>query len=122
VPAIFDNNAAPLYLGDASRFATAAQRRYLAARDGGCAFPGCTRSPKWTTAHHAELWSVGKRTDVNNLVLLCAKHHRMIHHTAWEVRMNGHLPEFIPPPWIDKQQRPMRNLAHAPPPRHHQAA
>ncbi|WP_043841954.1 HNH endonuclease signature motif containing protein [Amycolatopsis taiwanensis] len=122
VPAIFGNNAAPLYVGDASRFATPAQRRYLTARDGGCAWPGCTRGPKWTTPHHVVAWSVDKRTDVDNLVLLCTRHHRMAHHTAWEVRMNGHLPEFIPPPWIDEQRKPMRNLAHAPPPEYQQAA
>ncbi|GLY71171.1 HNH endonuclease signature motif containing protein [Amycolatopsis taiwanensis] len=82
VPAIFGNNAAPLYVGDASRFATPAQRRYLAARDGGCGFPGCTRGPKWTTPHHVTPWSVDKRTDADNLVLLCTRHHRVIHHTA----------------------------------------
>ncbi|WP_027947395.1 HNH endonuclease signature motif containing protein [Amycolatopsis taiwanensis] len=122
VPAIFGNKAAPLYVGDASRFATPAQRRYLAVRDAGCAFPGCARGPKWTTPHHVVAWSVDKRSDVDNLVLLCARHHRMVHHTSWEVRMNGHLPEFIPPPWIDRERKPMRNLAHAPPPRHQQAA
>ncbi len=36
--------------------------------------------------------------------------------------MNGHLPEFIPPPWISKERKPMRNLAHAPPPGYQQAA
>ncbi|GLY69624.1 HNH endonuclease signature motif containing protein [Amycolatopsis taiwanensis] len=122
VPAIFGNNAAPLYVGDASRFATPAQRRYLTARDRGCAFPGCTRGPKWTTPHHVVAWSTDKRTNADNLVLLCARHHRVIHHTPWEVRMNGHLPEFIPPPWISKERKPMRNLAHTPPPRYQQAA
>ncbi|WP_027944080.1 HNH endonuclease signature motif containing protein [Amycolatopsis taiwanensis] len=122
VPAIFGNNAAPLYVGDASRFATPAQRRYLAVRDRGCAYPGCTRGPKWTTPHHVVAWSVDKRTDVDNLVLLCARHHRTVHRTAWEVRMNGHLPEFIPPPWIDRERKPMRNLAHTTLPRHQQAA
>ncbi|GLY65480.1 HNH endonuclease signature motif containing protein [Amycolatopsis taiwanensis] len=122
VPAIFGNKATPLYVGDASRFATPAQRRYLAARDRGCAFPGCTRGPKWTTPHHVVAWSVDKRTDADNLVLLCARHHRAVHHTQWEVRMNGHLPEFIPPPWIHKERKPMRNLAHTTPPRYQQAA
>ena len=116
VPAIFGSKAEPLYVGEATRFATAAQRRYLATRDRGCAFPGCTRSPKWTTAHHVVPWWLSKNTSVDNLVLLCDKHHRIIHHTAWEVRMNGHLPEFIPPQWVDRERRPMRNLAHHTPP------
>ncbi|HKS49795.1 MAG TPA: hypothetical protein VJT49_32760 [Amycolatopsis sp.] len=32
-------------------------------------------------------------------------------------RMNGHIPEFIPPRWLDPRQRPMRDHAHDPPTR-----
>ena len=47
-------------------------------------------------------WLDGGTTDLNNLVLLCRRHHRMIHHSEWNVRMsNIGLPEFIPPRWID---------------------
>jgi 5-methylcytosine-specific restriction protein A len=33
-------------------------------------------------------------------------HHRQIHTTDWAVRLRGGLPEFIPPPWIDAEQKP----------------
>ena len=35
-------------------------------------------------------------------MLLCGRHHRLIHHGGWQVALNGKgLPEFRPPPWID---------------------
>jgi hypothetical protein len=54
-------------------------------------------------------WLQGGKTDLGNLVLLCKKHHRLIHHSKWEVRIVGGIPEFIPPPWIDPNRTPLRN-------------
>jgi hypothetical protein len=50
-------------------------------------------------AHHIIHWADGGPTDLNNLVLLCGEHHRILHHTPWQVRINpdDHLPEFLPP-------------------------
>jgi hypothetical protein len=42
-------------------------------------------------------------------VLLCKKHHRLIHHSKWEVRIVSGTPEFIPPPWLDPARTPLRN-------------
>ena len=50
-----------LLLGHAVRTATTAQRRFLAARDGGCVIPGCHAPPGWTDAHHVDWWSTGGR-------------------------------------------------------------
>ncbi|MFP5022414.1 HNH endonuclease signature motif containing protein, partial [Pseudonocardia phyllosphaerae] len=47
-------------------------------------------------------------TELNNLVMLCKSHHRLIHKPGWEVRIRGGLPEFIPPAWIDPARRPKR--------------
>jgi hypothetical protein len=41
--------------------------------------------------------------------MLCRAHHRLIHHSGWIVRIRDGLPEFIPPKWIDPQQKPRRN-------------
>jgi hypothetical protein len=39
-------------------------------------------------------------------------HHREIHSSGWRVRIAADgLPEFIPPPWIDLEQKPRRNPA-----------
>jgi hypothetical protein len=113
VPAVLGGQSEVLDLGRAKRLATPAQRRALVLRDHGCAFPGCTRTPKWTQPHHILPAHHGGPTDLANLVLLCARHHRLIHHSDWQVHIGiPGLPEFTPPPWLDPQQTPRRNYAH----------
>ncbi|GII24516.1 hypothetical protein [Planosporangium mesophilum] len=49
-----------------------------------------------------------------NAVLLCGHHHRLIHHSDWQVTINptdGH-PDFTPPTHIDPEQKPQRNRYH----------
>lgn len=67
------------------RFATARQRRALLARDGGCAFPACSRR-RHLHAHHRQRWSDGGSTTLGNLVLTCSHHHRLIHEGGWQLR------------------------------------
>ncbi|MGH8922893.1 MAG: DUF222 domain-containing protein [Actinomycetes bacterium] len=98
----------PLDVGRDKRTVTKYQRRALIARDGGCAHPGCTRPPSWCSAHHITHWVDGGLTALDNLVLLCLVHHRMIHHSGWQVTMRDHLPEFVPPKWADIHQTPRR--------------
>lgn len=77
---LFDTSGAIIDLGREQRLFTRAQRRGLAARDGGCLAPGCDRPPSWTEAHHTDEWYAhGGRTDVERGVLLCAHHHRWVH-------------------------------------------
>jgi hypothetical protein len=63
-----------------------------------------------TQAHHIRPWSEGGPTDLANLVLLCRKHHRVIHGSEWTITMIHGLPHFIPPKWVDRTQAPMRNV------------
>jgi hypothetical protein len=88
------NTVAELDLGRASRFANRAQRRALAARDGGCAFPGCTRDHQYCDAHHITWWEQGGATDLDNLVLLCRFHHVLVHGGLVRVDMTDHRPVF----------------------------
>ncbi|MBN6037124.1 HNH endonuclease signature motif containing protein [Amycolatopsis sp. 195334CR] len=111
-PMIFRGDGEDLVLGRMSRTATKAQRRALAARDRGCTFPGCTRTPKWTEPHHVVYWTHSGQTDLDNLVLLCSHHHRVIHHTEWHIRMINQRPAFYAPRWLDPAQTPQYNLAH----------
>ncbi len=63
---------------------TPEQRRALAHRDRGCVFPGCDRPPPWTDAHHVEFWVRDEGpTDLDNLVLLCRRHHVLCHEGRW---------------------------------------
>lgn len=105
---VVDDHGVPLAHGRAHRTATAAQRRALAIRDGGCAFPSCATPAAWTDAHHIEHWLDGGATDLDNLVLLCGHHHRLMHHTGWEVRVGpDRRPEFLPPPEVDLHRTPI---------------
>jgi hypothetical protein len=109
---ITDPAGVPLDVGREHRTVTAGQWAALVARDRGCAFPGCTRPPEWCHAHHRIHWADGGATDLDNLVLLCGHHHRVIHHSGWAITMaDDRLPEFIPPPWIDPDQTPRRNTS-----------
>jgi hypothetical protein len=124
-PLIVDRRGQPLWLGRSTRLASAAQRRVLAVRDGGCVFPGCDMPPECCDAHHQPGWGQGGRSDPEHLVLLCRRHHGVAHSRHWQLRpvaANG------PPPgapeasaqrfeWVDRhtgtittaQQRGLRS-------------
>ena len=84
----------PLDIGRISRTIPNHIRRALIIRDGGCAFPSCGRRPRQCHAHHVIEWADGGPTSVDNLVLLCSAHHRLIHHSHWQVTINEGQPEF----------------------------
>ncbi|MGX6512552.1 DUF222 domain-containing protein [Rhodococcus sp. SJ-2] len=105
---LLDDHGVPLAHGRTHRSATTAQRRALAVRDGGCAFPGCTTPPAWADAHHIDHWVDGGSTDLDNLVLLCGHHHRLMHHTGWDVELTEERrPQFIPPASVDLFRTPI---------------
>ena len=68
----------PLSIGRKSRTIPPAIRRALQRRDGGCRFPGCTNT-HFVDAHHIQHWADGGETAMENLVLLCRHHHRLVH-------------------------------------------
>jgi hypothetical protein len=109
---VLDGDSLPLDVGRAKRTAPPGIRRALTFRDGGCSFPTCTRPAPWTDAHHVRHWVDGGDTSLDNMVLLCRRHHTLIHHSEWEVRIRDRLPEFRPPGFVDPQRRPRRNTLH----------
>jgi Domain of unknown function (DUF222) len=109
VAAVLGSGSEVLDLGRRTRQPSRALRRALVIRDRGCAFPGCGRPPRWCHAHHIRHWSCGGDTSLCNLVLLCGRHHRVIHHEGWSVRIGPDgQPVFRPPRWIDpdRTERP----------------
>jgi hypothetical protein len=78
-----------LDLGRASRTATAAQRRALAVRDGGCGFPLCDRPPGWCQVHHVVHWADGGTTDLRLMLYLCSFHHHLCHEGGWSIHRTG---------------------------------
>jgi hypothetical protein len=83
---IVDQLGVPLDLGREQRYANRAQRRALAARDGGCVFPGCDAPATWCDAHHVIDWDHHGPTDLPNLASLCRHHHGITHRQGWTMR------------------------------------
>ena len=69
----------PLDVGRRTSVVPAPLRRAVAIRDARCRFPGCDRPPGWCDAHHVRHWADGGATALDNLVLLCRAHHRIVH-------------------------------------------
>jgi hypothetical protein len=105
-----------LGFGRGRRAASAGQALALAARDRGCAFPGCDIPSEWTERHHIVPWRLGGRTDLENLVSLCDFHHDRHETDGWTIRIDDGIPWFTPPPWRDPTQTPIRHERFTPMP------
>ncbi len=79
IPAVLGTGPEPLDLGRGKRLITPALATYLAMRDGGCTFPGCSMPPAWCDGHHLISWLMGGPTDRHNTALLCRHHHTVVH-------------------------------------------
>ncbi|OZC68262.1 HNH endonuclease [Rhodococcus sp. 06-462-5] len=113
---VMDENGSPINLARTARTVTAKQRKALIARDHTCTFPGCGKPAAWTEAHHIRHWADGGPTDMNNLVLLCGFHHRLLHHSDWEVFIGiDQHPWFVPPATVDPYRQPRPSHARAGP-------
>jgi hypothetical protein len=105
-----DQHGVPLHVGREHRSVTPGIWAALVVRDRGCAFPSCTRPPSWTEAHHCTHWADGGPTALDNLALLCAHHHKSVHHDGWDITIaDDGLPQLRPPAWIDPDRTPRRN-------------
>jgi hypothetical protein len=80
-----DDRGQALGLGRARRDPAPWMLRQLRYRDRGCRFPGCGTNA-FTQAHHITWWSRGGRTDLENLLLVCSFHHRLVHEHGWAIQ------------------------------------
>ena len=76
---LFSGDGQPLWHGRRLRTVSPQQWRALLARDRGCVL--CGAGPGYCHAHHIVAWTAPARgpTDIDNLVLVCNRHHRLIH-------------------------------------------
>ena len=84
---ITDGASSILDYGRATRTIPPAVYTSLVLRDLGCRFPGCDRPSEWCEGHHIHHWEDGGSTDLSNLVLLCSKHHHVIHTRGWHSKL-----------------------------------
>lgn len=87
----------PLDVGRRTAVVPPSIRRAVIVRDRHCRFPGCDRPPPWCDAHHVVHWADGGPTALANLVLLCRRHHRLVHDAGFRVTMDGRTPGFRRP-------------------------
>lgn len=107
IPAVLGSDGQILDVGRAHRLVTAAIWLALILRDRHCAFPGCTRPPIACDAHHVVHWADGGPTSLDNLILLCRRHHTIVHNTPWTVRIDSVTgrPVWTRPPPVDLRGR-----------------
>jgi hypothetical protein len=85
-------------VGRSKRVVSEPGRRALAARDGHCRWPECDRPASRSAAHHVVHWIHGGSTDLDNLILLCHRHHWLVHEGKWQlVRGDDGNTRTIPP-------------------------
>lgn len=79
-----------LELGRTTRLANRAQRRALRGLYSCCAIPGCSVAYDRCKLHHITWWRNGGRTDLDNLLPVCAVHHSKIHNNDWIIELGAH--------------------------------
>ena len=79
-----DESGEPLNIGRKTRTVPTAVKRALVARDRRCAFPGCEHK-RFVDAHHVRHWSAGGETSLDNLMLLCSQHHKLVHEGGFAI-------------------------------------
>jgi hypothetical protein len=73
--------------GRATRTIPAPLFNALVIRDRHCRFPGCDRPAHWCEGHHVRFWDHGGPTQLANLVLVCARHHHLLHRPGWHAKL-----------------------------------
>ena len=84
VTIIENAKGSPLNVGRKTRAIPPATRRALLSRDRHCQFPGCSQD-RYVEGHHVVHWAKGGETRLDNLVLLCNRHHRVVHEFGYRI-------------------------------------
>ena len=92
---IYSTDGTPLWQGHTKRTATAAQKKALIARYGGCFH--CAAHSAMCQAHHIKPVSQGGPTNIDNMVLICWDCHNKVHHRGWQIRSRNGQHTLHPP-------------------------
>ena len=80
----------PLDVGRAHALVTPTIRRALIVRDGGCRFPGYDRPSRLVRRPPPHHWADGGDTSLPNMILLCRRHHVLVHEAGWTIHLDQH--------------------------------
>jgi hypothetical protein len=84
VVGLSEQNRRAVRISRKTRTIPPALQRALRARDRGCRFPGC-ENRRFVDGHHVHHWARGGETNLDNLLLLCRRHHRLVHEGGYAV-------------------------------------
>ena len=84
----FDCKGQVIDVGTADGDPTPQQVRALIARDWHCRYPGCDAKPSHCEAHHVVWRSHHGPTNLDNLVLMCRRHHNLLHTKKWQGQLD----------------------------------
>jgi hypothetical protein len=84
---VTNGRSAILDYGTTTRTVPAPLFNALVIRDRHCRYPGCDRPPDWCEAHHVRWVLDGGPTCLGNLVLLCSRHHHLLHAPGWHAKL-----------------------------------
>jgi hypothetical protein len=84
---VTDGRSSILDYGTTTRTVPAPLFNALVIRDRHCRYPGCDRPPDWTEAHHVRWITHGGATALDNLVLVCSRHHHLLHSPGWDGKL-----------------------------------
>ena len=84
---MMSGRSAVLDYGTATRTIPAPLWNALVIRDEHCRFPGCDRPSVWCEGHHVVWVTEGGPTELANLVLLCSRHHHVLHQPGWHAKL-----------------------------------
>lgn len=106
---VLRSNAAVIDYGRSTRTIPAPLWNALLLRDRQCRYPGCDRKAGWCEGHHVHHWFDGGPTDLDNLVMLCGHHHRVLHQPGWHAKL-------LPDGTFDVTTPTGRTITSQPPP------
>jgi hypothetical protein len=91
---VMSGRSQPLDVGRRTPVVPPSMRRAVIVRDRRCRFPGCDRPHTWCDAHHVVHWADGGPTALANLLLLCRRHHRVVHRGRFRLELSNGRPKF----------------------------
>jgi hypothetical protein len=84
---VMSGRSAVLDYGTATRTIPAPLWNALVIRDEHCRFPDCDRPSVWCEGHHVVWVTHGGPTELANLVLVCSRHHHVLHQPGWHAKL-----------------------------------
>jgi len=110
---IHEVGGVPVNVGRTTRTIPDRTRTLIEDRDRACRVPGCNRH-RFLHIHHITHWEDGGRTDTDNLITLCPRHHRQHHQNQLGITGNPNQPNDMH--FTDHRNRPITGSGQPIPP------